>query len=91
MVKPSAVELIQPTQHRNPGTIDGTTAFRPLLLTKQQAARMLAVSVRTVENLLAKKQLPFRKLGKRTLIPYAAVAQLARRDVPVISGRRLAS
>ncbi|MGH9533351.1 MAG: helix-turn-helix domain-containing protein [Terriglobales bacterium] len=73
------------------GGLDSTTAFRPLLVTKQQAAQMLAVSVRTVENLLAQKQLAYRKLGKRTLIPYSAVAQLARHDVPVISGRRPAS
>ncbi len=65
--------------------------FRPILVTKQQAARLLAVSVRTVDNLIAQKQLAFRKLGKRTLIPYSAIAQLARHDVPVISGRRLAS
>ncbi|MGH9477327.1 MAG: helix-turn-helix domain-containing protein [Terriglobales bacterium] len=88
MAKPSAAEPMQP---RSQGDLDRTTAFRPLLVTKQQAAQMLAVSVRTVENLLAQKQLAYRKLGKRTLIPYSAVAQLARHDVPVISGRRLAS
>lgn len=88
MAQPSVFEPMQPRNQRasvDPG------AFRPLLVTKQQAARMLAVSVRTVETLLSQKQLPFRKLGKRTLIPYAAVAQLACHDVPVISGRRLAS
>ncbi|MGH9472044.1 MAG: helix-turn-helix domain-containing protein [Terriglobales bacterium] len=88
MAKPTAVEPMQP---HSQGNLDGTTAFRPLLVTKQQAAQMLAVSVRTVEKLLAQKQLAYRKLGKRTLIPYSAVAQLARHDVPVISGRRLAS
>ncbi|MGH9416391.1 MAG: helix-turn-helix domain-containing protein [Terriglobales bacterium] len=71
----SAVEPMQPP---GLGSLEGTTAFRPLLVTKRQAARMLAVSVRTVEYLLAQKQLPLRKLGKRTLIPYSAVAQLAR-------------
>lgn len=65
--------------------------FRPLLVTKKQAAGLLGVSVRTIENLLAQKALPFRKLGKRTLIPYSSVVQLSRRDVPVISGERLAS
>lgn len=88
MAKPIA---IQPMQPRTKGNLDSTEGLRPLLVTKQQAARLLAVSVRTVENLLAQKQLAIRKLGKRTLIPYSAVAQLARHDVPVISGRRLAS
>jgi len=41
--------------------------------------------------LLAQKVLPFRKLGKRTLIPYSSVVQLSRRDVPVITGERWAS
>lgn len=66
-------------------------SFRPLLVTKKQAASLLSVSVRTIENLLAQKALPFRKLGKRTLIPYSSVVQLSRRDVPVITGERLAS
>lgn len=65
--------------------------FRPLLVTKKQAAGLLAVSVRTIENLLAQKRLPFRKLGKRTLIPYGSIVQLSRRDVPIITGERLAS
>ncbi len=60
--------------------------LQPLLVTKKQAACLLGVSVRTIENLLAQKVLPFRKLGKRTLIPYRSVVQLSRRHVPVING-----
>lgn len=81
-------------QQPNPPVMDLEPAianFRPLLVTKKQAACLLAVSVRTIETLVAQKILPFRKLGKRTLIPYNSVVQLSRRDVPVISGERLAS
>ncbi|MGH9476062.1 MAG: excisionase family DNA-binding protein [Terriglobales bacterium] len=78
-------------QHRDSADWGENGSFRPFLVTKKQAASLLAVSVRTIENLLAQHELPFRKLGKRTLIPYTAVAQLARHDVRVISGQRLAS
>ncbi|MGH9486100.1 MAG: helix-turn-helix domain-containing protein [Terriglobales bacterium] len=88
MAKTSAGRTMQP---RGAGGFDGTARLQPLLVTKQQAARLLSVSVRTVENLLAQKQLAYRKLGKRTLIPYSGVTQLVRHDVPVISGRRRAS
>jgi hypothetical protein len=42
--------------------------------------------VRTIENMIARKQLASRRLGKRRMIPYAALAQLARRGTLVITG-----
>jgi len=59
-----------------------------LLLSKREAAEALGCSVRTVENMIARKQLASRRLGKRRLIPYAAVSQLSKRDTPVITGLR---
>ena len=53
-----------------------------LLVSKRDAALLLSVSVRTIENLIAAKRLVARKLGRRTLIPRSAIEQLARRDVP---------
>jgi len=53
-----------------------------LLVSKRDAASLLSVSVRTIENLIAAKRLIARKLGRRTLIPRSAIEQLARRDVP---------
>lgn len=53
-----------------------------LLISKQTAASLLSVSLRTIDNLLAAKRLTARKIGRRTLIPRSAVEQLARRDVP---------
>jgi excisionase family DNA binding protein len=40
-----------------------------LALSKVEAARMLGVSLRTVDRLIALKQLPVRRLGRRVLIP----------------------
>jgi len=53
-----------------------------ILVSKKDAARMLSVSARTVDNLIAAKRLVVRKIGRRTLIPRSALEQLARRDTP---------
>lgn len=59
-------------------------AIAAILVSIPDAATLLGVSRRTVENLIHGGILPRRKLGRRTLVPRAAVEQLARRDVPVI-------
>lgn len=59
-----------------------------LLCTKGEAALALACSVRTVENLIATKQLESRRLGRRRLVVCASVAQLAKSGTPVITGVR---
>jgi len=53
-----------------------------LLFSKRDAARMLSVSTRTIDNLIRAKRLSVRRIGRRTLIPRSALEQLARRDVP---------
>jgi excisionase family DNA binding protein len=53
---------------------------RPLLVSKRDAAALLGVCVRSVDNYIATKELPCRRLGKRVLIPYTALAAFARRD-----------
>jgi excisionase family DNA binding protein len=52
----------------------------PLLIDKQTAAEILSLCVRTIDNLIATRQLPCRRIGRRTLIPYRAVLRFARRD-----------
>jgi len=51
-----------------------------LLLDKKTAAASLSVSVRTLENLIRSKQLAARHVGRRCLIPRAALEAFARRD-----------
>jgi excisionase family DNA binding protein len=51
---------------------------RPLLLTQQQAALWLNVSERTIRNLIRKRKLPVKFIGRRSLIPAAAVEKFAR-------------
>jgi len=61
-----------------------------MLLSKREAAEMLSVSERTIENLLARKALDSRKIGSRRLIVRASLERLARRDTPSPSPPRRA-
>jgi excisionase family DNA binding protein len=53
-----------------------------LTLSKLEAARMLGVSLRTVDRLIALKRLPVRRLGRRVLIPRNGLQNLLRADHP---------
>lgn len=52
----------------------------PLLYTKEQAAHALNVSVRTIGNLLRRRELVRRKIGSRTLIPKTSIEAFLKRD-----------
>lgn len=49
-----------------------------LLLSKQEAARMLGISLRSLEHLISRREIPTRKIGRRVLIARAAVESFAR-------------
>lgn len=51
-----------------------------LLLSKKEVASALSVSVRTIENLIFRKELVVRKIGRRTLVPAAALESFVRRN-----------
>jgi excisionase family DNA binding protein len=52
----------------------------PALYSQEQAAIFLGVSVRTIKNLLAAKQLVKRKIGTRTLIPVTSLRAFLTKD-----------
>jgi excisionase family DNA binding protein len=52
----------------------------PLLVSKRDAAALLGVCLRSIDNYIAAKELPCRRLGKRVLISYNALVAFARRD-----------
>jgi excisionase family DNA binding protein len=56
------------------------TPDTPLLLTRRQAALLLNVSERTINNLLARRELVRRKVGAKTLIPRTSVDAFLKRD-----------
>lgn len=51
-----------------------------LLHSKKQAAQMLNVSLRTIDNLIAFKELPVRRIGRRVLVPHGALLNFVRTD-----------
>lgn len=57
-----------------------TSEIPPILISKKTAATALSICVRSIDNLLKSKQLPCRRIGRRTLIPYGALVAFARRD-----------
>jgi excisionase family DNA binding protein len=63
-------------------TIVTEYARSPIAMTKQEAAQMLGVSLRTIDRLIALKELHVRRLGRRVLIPRAALESLMHRDHP---------
>ena len=56
-----------------------------LALSKLEAARMLGVSIRTVDRLITLKHLSVRRLGRRVLIPRNSLQNLLRSDHPTHS------
>jgi excisionase family DNA binding protein len=53
-----------------------------LLVSREEAAQLLSISKRSVEYLVATRQLPTRRIGTRALIPIEEVRKFARFDHP---------
>jgi excisionase family DNA binding protein len=49
-----------------------------LLLSKHEAARLLGLSIRSLEHLISRKEIPTRRIGRRVLITRSAVEFFAR-------------
>jgi excisionase family DNA binding protein len=64
------MEVMNSDEHTSPVT--------PLLHTKIEAATMLSVSLRTIDNLIAMKELPVRRIRRRVLIPRTVLLNFAR-------------
>lgn len=60
-----------------------------LAYTKLEAAKALGLSLRTIDNLIAAKELTVRRIGRRVVIPATGLQALIRGDHP--TGRRNAS
>jgi excisionase family DNA binding protein len=58
-----------------------------LLFSQKEAAKILNISVRTLQNLIAAKQLSVRRIGRRVLVHRGELERFARRDHLVIGGR----
>ena len=52
----------------------------PILVNKKEAAALLSISCRLLDDLIAKKQLVVRRFGRRVLISRRELDKFARRD-----------
>ncbi len=51
-----------------------------LLVSKTEAAQLLSICIRTLDHLIARKELKARHVGRRVLIPWRALEEFLRRD-----------
>jgi len=66
--------------------MSGAVAHQPpFLVSRREAARLLGLSVRSVEYLLHEKQLDSRRIGKKRLILYDSILELiqSKREIPI--------
>jgi excisionase family DNA binding protein len=52
------------------------------LYSRKDAAQALSISVRSIDYLIERGELPTRRIGKKVLIPAVALRQFARGDHP---------
>lgn len=53
---------------------------RKLAYTKAEAAQLVSLSKRTIDNLIAQKELTVRRIGRRVVVPHTALVALLRSD-----------
>jgi len=51
-----------------------------LLCSKKEVADALGISLRTVDNLIGRKELTVRRVGRRVLVPVVEIERFTRRD-----------
>ena len=60
-----------------------------ILISRQDAAKALSISVRSLDYLIAQGKVPVRKVGKRILIPRVALERFGDRVAPITAeGKR---
>ena len=69
------------TERKRPGRVT-LPSEEKLLVGREEAAVMLSISRRAIDYLLAQKQLTFRRIGARVLIPVADLKRFSRADHP---------
>ena len=71
----------QVLQRKRPGRVTMAPEEK-LLVGREEAAEMLSISRRSLDYLLAQKQLTFRRIGSRVLIPVSDLRRFSRADHP---------
>lgn len=56
--------------------------MEPIFVSRKQFSELAGVSLRTVDHLLRNKEVVSRRVGRRRMIPRAALESFVRRDHP---------
>jgi excisionase family DNA binding protein len=72
---------ISVTERKRPGRVS-LSPEEKLLVGREEAAEMLSISRRAIDYLVAQKQLSFRRIGSRVLIPVSDLKRFSRADHP---------
>jgi excisionase family DNA binding protein len=59
-----------------------------ILFSKRDAAEMLSVSARTLDYLIAMRELEVRRVGRKVLVPRSEIERFAKRDHATKRDRR---
>ena len=59
-----------------------------ILVNRKEACRLLSLSLRSLDYLIMRRELPARRVGRRVLIPRHALELFARRDHPMQPDRK---
>lgn len=54
-----------------------------ILLSKRESSRLLGISLRLLDTLIAAKEIAVRRVRRRVLVPRRALEEFARRDHPM--------
>ena len=68
--------------HKKPPARVQVAPGSKILVSREEAAQLLSISVRGIDYLLATRRLPFRKIGGRVLISVAELRKYAQGDHP---------
>ena len=52
----------------------------PILISRREASKLLGISLRTLDYLIAGKEISCRRIGRRTLLSVASLRAFARHD-----------
>jgi excisionase family DNA binding protein len=58
-----------------------------ILCSKKESAEAIGCSVRTLENLINRKLIESRRVGRRRMIPRVSLERFAKHDTPIITGK----
>ena len=78
----SAVPTSESNRTKSIATRLTVPSHAKLLVSRDEAAQLLSISVRGIDYLVATRRLPFRKIGGRVLIPVAELRKYANGDHP---------